>query len=222
MAERTAVRTPWTPQAVRAFEERCLAPISTGADLLELVCDLVDQLGRSFAKADMSSRPVIETAKDEGAVRDWLGSTLEQMSNGRFTCYREAQVMDQRRPDLIAAATSAPVEVALELKHDQKNWTLPQLGHALSVQLAEQYLQPAKRRHGVLVISNHRDSKFWLDKDEGKRVAFPAAITRLQKQAAAIDRNSAGLIRVEVRGLDAAPRGRRGGAAKDVGAAASA
>ena len=101
------------------------------------------------------------------------------------------------------------------MKHDDKGWTLSALRHALRVQLAEQYLLPANRRHGVLVITNHRDAKFWRDMEEKVRVGFDEVIALLQAEAASIATNSSGPIKVEARGIDAAPGKRAVAEAKD-------
>lgn len=215
IAERAADRARWSKTEVREFETARLAPIMRGADLLDLVCSLLDTIDWEFRKADMSARSVVETARDEAAVQEWLGSTLEQRSGGRFRCARESQVADDRRPDIVVTATRAPVEVAVEMKHDEKGWTLPDLSHALATQLAERYLQPAGRRHGVLVVTNHRDAKFWRDEVSGERVTFGEALARLQAEARGIVANASGPIRVCVHGIDAAPSRRRVDPAKD-------
>jgi hypothetical protein len=193
---------------VLAFESRKLAPIATGSDLLTLVCSLMDTLDWEFRKADMSDRAVVETAKDEESVQEWLGTTLVRMGGGRFRCDRETQVAANRRPDITVTATQVPVQIAIEIKHDEKGWTMPNLRFALATQLSERYLYPANRRHGVLVITNHRDAKFWRERRSGERILFGEAIEKLQAQAARISSNSTGPIEVAVRGLDASP-GRR-------------
>lgn len=215
IAERAADRERWSETDVFAFETGRLAPITRGGDLLDLVCSLLDTIDWEFRKADMSARAVVETARNEAAVQEWLGSALEQKSGGRFRCARETQVADDRRPDIIVTGTRSPVEVAIEMKHDEKGWTLDDLGEALTTQLAERYLQPANRRHGVLVVTNHRDAKFWRDNASGERVDFADAIVRLQGEARGILVNDSGPIRVEVRGIDSAPARRQVDPAKD-------
>ena len=205
IAERSADRAPWTEHAVRRFEADRLAPVATGADLLELTCALVDELSWGFRKADMSARAVIESARDEAAVQQWLGSSLQAMGGGRLLCHQEARVAGAKRPDITVTATSAPAEVAIEVKHGEKGWTIPELRHALRTQLAEQYLQPGNRRHGILVITNHRAAKFWRDPDGKRKVGFDAVIAALSREAATILANSSGAITVAVRGIDAAP-----------------
>jgi hypothetical protein len=209
MAEAGGERAPWTETEVRAFEADLLAPIRTGGDLLKLVLGLLDRIDWEFGKEDMSTRAVVETARDENAVQEWLGSTLQRMGGGRFRCQREPLVAGGNMPDINVIASSAPVEVAIEIKHDEKGWTRTALSHALADQLTERYLQPEARRHGVLVITNHRDAKFWRDAAQKKRLGFAEVINRLAREAAAIRRNSSGSVTVAVRGLDASPRRRR-------------
>lgn len=130
------------------------------------------------------------------------------MGGGRFRAKREAQVAGNKRPDLVLSGGNPVVEVAIEIKHDEKSWTLPELRHALHHQLTEQYLLPASRREGILVISNHRDRKYWRDVEGGKPIYFRDLLALLQREAAVIERNSAGFVRVAVKAIDAAP-GRR-------------
>jgi hypothetical protein len=204
IAERAADRPPWTPEQVIQFEAHRLAPIATGDDLFGLVGDLIEEIDWSFSHGDMSARAVVESASNEEAVQQWLGKTLEAMSGGRFVCHQEAQVAGAKRPDLVVTATSAPVEVAIEIKHDDKGWTLPQLSAALRHQLAEQYLQPERRRHGFLVVTHHRSSRFWRDNSARRRMGFAEVMKRLAREASDLTANSSGAVRVSARGLDAA------------------
>lgn len=206
IAEQSAERPPWTPSKVRLFEQKKLAPITTGEDLLGLACDLLDKIDWDFQNADMSARSIVEPAKSEKQVQEWLGSTLNTIGLERFRAHREAVVAGDNRPDLILGATSAPVEVAIEIKHADKKWSVTDLVEALHGQLAGQYLLPANRRHGLLVITNHRSARYWRDTAGGERISFGELIAMLQAEAAAIAANSAGPIKVEVRGLDAARR----------------
>jgi hypothetical protein len=205
IAERAADRPPWHPEQVIRFEADRMAPIATGDDLFSLVGDLLEEIDWSFSHGDMSARAVVESAQNEEAVQQWLGRTLETMSGGRFVCHRESQVAGAKRPDLIVTATSAPVEVAIEIKHGDKGWTFPGLRAALRHQLAEQYLQPDRRRHGFLVVTHHRSSRFWRDNASQRRIGFSEVIGRLAREATDLTANSSGAVRVGARGLDAAP-----------------
>lgn len=182
-----------------------LAPIANGADLMGVALDLLDAIEASFGENDMSSRAVVGTAENEAAVQEWLGDALNLRSDGRFHAHREAQVVHDDRPDIILSSTSSTDQLAIEVKHGDMGWSLAALREALAAQLAEQYLLPTNRRHGILVISHHRETRFWKDKAKRRRMSFSALIADLQRQAETITSNATGPITVAVRGLDATP-----------------
>lgn len=202
IAENAAERPTWAAKDLRPFEERKLAPVATGSDLLNLTCDLIDQIQWDFDNADMSPRSVVVLATEEKEVQEWLGWALPVMANERITAVRETVVAEEKRPDLTFAAANAPVEVAVEIKHGGKSWSHARLSNALRKQLAGQYLRPAKRRHGVLVVSHHRNKR-WRDARTKAPITFAELMARLKEEAEIINDAAAGMIRVEVRGLDA-------------------
>lgn len=205
MAERNSERPAWPATALKGFEDKMLAPIASGADLMSVALDLLEAIEASFGESDMSSRAVVGTAENEAAVQEWLGDALNLRSDGRFHAHREAQVVHDDRPDIILSSTGSTDQLAIEVKHGDMGWSLAALKQALAVQLAEQYLLPANRRHGILVISHHRETRFWKDKAKRRRMSFADLIAELQKQAEAITSNATGPIMVAVRGLDATP-----------------
>lgn len=205
MAERNSERPVWAAPALKAFEDKALAPIANGDDLMGVALDLLEAIEASFGESDMSSRAVVGTAENEAAIQEWLGEVLNLRSDSRFHAHREAQIAHDDRPDLILSSTSSPDQLAIEVKHGAMDWSLAMLSEALSVQLAQKYLLPANRRHGILVISHHRETRFWRDKAKRRRMSFADLIAHLQQRADAIVANSAGPIKVAVRGLDATP-----------------
>ncbi len=136
-------------------------------------------------------------------MQPWLAEQLALRGRESITIAREKEIALGDLPDLTVSSTSAPVEVAIEVKHGDKEWSLPDLQSALSTQLAEDYLKAANRRHGVLVITNHRGSRFWRDRAQRRKIDFPTLIQILSEQASRIHANNSGPIVVRVRGLDA-------------------
>jgi hypothetical protein len=216
MAERNSERPAWPAAALKAFEDKAFAPIANGDDLMGVALDLLEAIEASFGESDMSSRAVVGTAENEAAIQEWLGDVLNLRSDNRFHAHREAQIAHDDRPDLILSSTSSPDQLAIEVKHGAMDWSLAALSEALAVQLAQKYLLPANRRHGILVISHHRETRFWRDKAKRRRMSFSGLIAHLQERADAIVANTAGPIKVTVRGLDATP-GRKTEAATDQG-----
>jgi hypothetical protein len=115
----------------------------------------------------------------------WLVEQMNARARGRFHAFREAEVAAGDKPDVIVASTSAPCEVGIEVKHGGKGWTARDLEHALRSQLAEDYLKPENRRHGVLVITHHRDRR-WLRVSDNKPISFSELIAWLSEIVATV------------------------------------
>ncbi|TIV15228.1 MAG: hypothetical protein E5V95_27255 [Mesorhizobium sp.] len=201
-AEKDCEPPAWDTLEVRQFERTHTAPIKTGADLMRLVMSVLDEICFQLKKGDVSSRPLLERAKDEDEARNWLTEQLMLRAKGRFHAYREAEVALSDRPDVVIASTSAQCEVAIEVKHGGMGWTFRQLDNALRIQLAEDYLKPATRRHGILIITNHK-SRIWIDPQTNERHGFEELISILAKAANSMTGNSSGPIEVACVGVDA-------------------
>jgi hypothetical protein len=83
-------------------------------------------------------------------------------------------------------------------------WTVRQLEKALQKQLADDYLKPESRRHGVFVVTHH-GTRTWLHPETRKVLIFPELIAYLADFASTLRSNTCGPIEVAVRGIDASP-----------------
>lgn len=203
LAEEASEKPVWSGKQVEVFEETHLSPVRTGGELLKLACAVIDDLDTEFRTWDYSIKPLVETAKDEFAIQNWLAREFERLSNGRYLTAREKQVKNERRPDLALSVGITGSEVAIEIKHGEKSWTLPELKYSISNQLAHDYLLPPKRRAGLFVITNHRDTRYWFSEDKTQRLDFRTVVKELTDYAASITSNAEGFIELAVRGLDA-------------------
>jgi hypothetical protein len=201
-AERDAEFPAWTIPEIISFEHHHAAPVKTGDDLLQLVLAVLNDIVFRLASGDATSRPLLERAKDEEEVQNWLVEQMQYHSHGRYHAYREAQVAQRDKPDVIVASTSVPREVAIEVKHGGKGWTINQLEDGLRIQLASDYLKPSTRRHGVFVVTHHRDRR-WLDPSTRRPLSFDAVIGRLSEVAVRLVENESGAIEVRCVGINA-------------------
>jgi hypothetical protein len=201
-AERDAEYPAWTIPEVIAFETKHTAPVKTGAELLRLVLGILNDIVFRLTKGDATSRQLLERATDEDEVQQWLTEQMQLRSQGRYHAYREAQVAQGDKPDVIVASTAAQCEVAIEVKHGGKGWTANQLEQALRIQLAVDYLKPTTRRHGVLVITHHRDRR-WLDPSTRTPLSFEAVINWLSDIAATLVETDNSAIEVHCVGINA-------------------
>jgi hypothetical protein len=201
-AERDAEYPAWTIPEVITFETQYTAPVKTGADLLGLVLGVLADITFRLDKGDSTSRQLLERARDEDEVQNWLTEQIHLRSFGRYHAYREAQVAQGDKPDIIVASAAAQCEVAIEVKHGGKGWTATELEQALRIQLATDYLKPLTRRHGVLVITHHRDRR-WLDPSTRKPLSFEAVISWLSDIAKTLVETDSGAIEVHCVGINA-------------------
>lgn len=200
-AERDAELPEWGPSEVLAFERQYVAPAKTGEALIRVVMGVLSDIQSSFLNADATSRALIQNATDEVQVQEWLAEQINFRSKGRFHAHREAQIALGDKPDIIVSSTVAQVEVAVEIKHGGKDWTVIDLEKALRKQLVEGYLKPVTRRHGVLVVSRHT-MRTWRDPQTKAVISFHDVIGRLQTLSTSIIRNELGPVEVYTFGID--------------------
>jgi hypothetical protein len=203
-AEQDAELPAWSAADVVAFEKRHAAPAKRGADLFRIACAILDDIKTGFLQDDASSRLVLASAADEEAVQQWLAEQFRFRSKQRFHVYREVEVADKKEPDILLSSTAAAVEVAVEVKHSGKGWTVRQLEDALRAQLVGAYLRPANRRHGILVITGHGERR-WQDPNSEAMLDFDQLLGHLRRVAATLQRNDIDSVDVAVIGLDASP-----------------
>nr|VFK55062.1 MAG: hypothetical protein BECKTC1821F_GA0114240_100664 [Candidatus Kentron sp. TC] len=194
---------PWTPAQVRDFEAQYVAPVQSGEGLLRVVWNVLSDIQSDFhGKSDASSRAVLQRAENEKEVQEWLAEQMGLRSKERYHVHREPEASRGNKPDIVISSTAAKVDVALEIKHGGKGWSINDLKKALQKQLAENYLKPEERRHGVLVITYHGEKK-WRHPKTKKRIEFDQLIEYLRGIADSIEKNPYDPIQVRVFGLNA-------------------
>ncbi len=168
--------------------------------LLGVLSDVQDDM----TSGDSSSRDLLQKAESEAQVQEWLSEQVRLRSNGRYHVHRETEVSGGNKPDIVVSATAALAEAAIEVKHGgrEKGWSVRRLESALTKQLAENYLKPASRRWGVLVVSHH-GNRTWRDPDTRAVLQFRDVIDRLERLAAKTTQNSLGPVGLQVFGIDA-------------------
>lgn len=203
MAERASDATVRTVADVLALERRRITLVRSAADLFRLTLSVLDDIQFDLDHGDASPRKALAAATDENAVQNLLAHELRLRAHGRYHVHREAQIALDDMPDILISAVGAPYEVAIEVKHGGKDWSARVLDEALRTQLAEDYLKPATRRHGIFVLSSH-GPRTWKNPETGQIMEFRDLLIWLGDNAAGITTNASGPIKLLVRGLDAA------------------
>jgi hypothetical protein len=201
-AERDAEFAPWQPGQVHSMESLHAAPISTSDDLMRVVLSVLADIQRDLTNEDASSRKLLLAAENEDQIQNWLHEQLRLRSRGRYHAHREPEVAEKNEPDIVVSAISAPIELAIELKHGGKeSWTVLKLVAALRTQLIEDYLRTQSRRRGILVITHH-GNRTWRAPEDNAPLNFAALIERLQNLAKSLTSNATGPIKAAAVGID--------------------
>lgn len=203
IAERDSDLPPWTTAQVLQLEQRHTLPVRFGSDLLRVVIAALKNIQYVFDHGDASSKELLTTARDEGAVQNWLAEQLKLRSKERFHAFREVVVADENRPDVTVSSASSIDELAIEAKHANKGWTLRDLEEAVRTQIAKKYLRASNRRHGILVVTLH-GSRTWRRGRGQPALSFDEVIAHLQSIASVIKKNDTGPVELRVIGLSAA------------------
>jgi hypothetical protein len=103
------------------------------------------------------------------------------------------------RPDLTLSATTVQFEVAIEIKQAD-SCTANELPDALTIQLAEDYLKPQSRRHGILFLTDHGRKK-WKHPKTKQKLSFDEIVQWLNKTASQMKCNSSGQIEISAFGI---------------------
>ena len=204
MAERDSERPPWKEEEFFDFEKNNNTPIKTGGDLYSLSKIVLEDIKENLQKGDASSKGLLKKLReidrdDEDSVQNWLAEQLIFRSKERYHTHRESEVAEKDRPDIIISATTALVEVAIEVKQAD-SWSPNELKKALTKQLSEDYLKPQTRRHGILFMLDNGRRK-WKYPGTNKPMFFEDIIRWLKNIANDIDTNSSGHIGVSVFGI---------------------
>ena len=206
MAERDTESPPWTEDEIVTFENEHIAPIKNGDDLYRVVLAVLDDIRHQFAHGDASSKRLLSKLAvidkdDEESVQNWLAEQLSLRTNGRYHVHRETEVANKDKPDIIVSGATAQVEVAIEVK--QADSLSPnELKGALTQQLAEDYLKPHIRRHGVLFMTDH-GRRQWKHPLTRKKLSFDGLLAFLSGVSNVTTKNSTGKVQVSVCGIDA-------------------
>jgi hypothetical protein len=201
-AERDSEPPAWTEREVVNFERTWTTPVKTGADLLRVLMGVLDNIQHDLVHGDVTTRPLLQRAKNEDEVQNWIVEQINHRSRGRLHAHRETQVALGDKPDVIVASTAAPCEVAVEIKHGGMGWTARQLEDALRIQLAIDYLKPAHRRHGAFVVTHH-GPRTWRHPDTRETMTFDVLMQWLSSIAETLIESPNGAIEIRCQGIDA-------------------
>ncbi|MDB4956297.1 MAG: uncharacterized protein JWO36_3866 [Myxococcales bacterium] len=151
--------TPWTEDEVLAVERNDERRPTTQADLFALVRTHIADVDRLISdRDDFSYRAVFSHETDETELQLWAASTLRQRARGLYEVIRENVVGRRKKVDISAVMPGAG-QVPIEIK-PLGTYPFKHLKRVIVEQLLGQYMQPADREHGILLLVR-RDRMRW-------------------------------------------------------------
>ncbi len=102
-------------------------------------------------------------------------------------------------------STGSGHEAIIELKIGEKKYSAADLKTLLKDQLVTKYMAAENCRSGCLLITVN-SSRTWIHPETGKAMNFEALIAMLNDEAARIEKDMGGSLRLMARGLDLQPR----------------
>jgi hypothetical protein len=125
-AEQDADLKPWTPEAVKEFNDRLDRIPSTHRELADLAVLRLLDLKDDLEEGDDSVAAVVKKITEETMLRNYIGHELRQKASGRYSIPQEEELADAKKPDLRFHAIAIDAPVPCELKIADK-WTGPSL-----------------------------------------------------------------------------------------------
>jgi hypothetical protein len=211
------VQPAWDERDAHKIEQEVDLIPRSGDELFALVERRLRQLSEDVTESDFSDGPLLAlldrppgsdeatwAREREKVVQSWVAKNLKDRAQGRYAIVREAEVADQKEPDiLVIGQGSTAAQVVVEVKIAD-NWSVKALVEALLRQLADQYLRPVARRHGILHLMRLDPGRTWKHPDTGRSLSFDGLLTYLDDVGKSKLRNSTGAISLALASVDAA------------------
>lgn len=179
-------------------------PPLTRDDMFSLMADRLDDIGELLLRDD-TPRGAWALISDEYLMRQQLARELRTSSNGAYKVNQEAVTADEKETDIRLCSTASEHEGVIELKIGDKDRSGAVLRATIKDQLVTKYMAPASRKSGCLLITLSQDRE-WEHPDTGRRINFEQLIEMLREEAAKIELEMGGSVRLTVVGLDLRPR----------------
>ena len=175
------------------------------ADLFHLAMSRLGKFKEEVESAEISIRRDCGAHWQESDYQDWLQRWLKTAAHDLYTIPSEAKVDPGKFPDLRFEAPGVDGAVCVEAKVATfDHWSYAKLEERLRNQLIGQYLRAQNARFGVYALFRANPDRRWED-DDGKKLDWPALLSRLQAVANAVAAARPDIDQVVVLGIDVTP-----------------
>lgn len=196
----------WRAADIREFTVANEAAPRTDADLFGITLKRLDDLKYAVELSDLSIRARLTPADDEYALRHFTAVELESRARGRYSAPQEAEIDEEKRPDLRVINPAVDGPVCIEIKWAE-NWTLQELLDALENQLVGTYLRPHATHYGVFLLGMiARGGKtHWVNPAGGPQLNFRQVVEVISARAVVLQVQTPGIAGLEVVAVDFRP-----------------
>ncbi len=200
MEEKIDLESPliWQEKDILEFEKRHEHDPLTVDDLFEIGLKRIIEIKDNLETGDYSLRDLFTESTTESKLQKFIAQRLEEVSRGRYSVVREAEVDNKKKPDLRLLYLDLP-PVSIEIKWAHK-WSCRELESSLKEQLVSQYLRDPNTTHGIYLLVNAKPGKTWICNK--KRKNFKDLTGHLKQLAREIEQERECVNRLEVIGIN--------------------
>lgn len=191
---------PFDEKSVVALDEHGDLPPLTRDEMFALLGDRLGDLEETLLRDD-SPRAAWALIQDETIMRQQIAREFRLGARGAYKVDQEAVTADEKETDIRLRSTGSDQEAVIELKIGEKPRSASDLRTTLMDQVVVKYMAAENCRAGCLLITvnSHRT---WQHPETGALLDLPALVDFLNGEAAKIERDFGGSLRLSVRGLD--------------------
>lgn len=179
-------------------------PPLTRDEMFTLMADRLDDIDDTLLRDD-SPRAAWALIDDEKIMRQQIARELRSSANGAYTVDQEAVTADEKETDIRLRSTGSAHEAIIELKVGEKDRSAADLKATLKDQLVVKYMAAENCRAGCLLITI-KTPRTWQHPETGATLNLAGLVDMLNEEAARIEREMGGSLRLIARGLDLQPR----------------
>lgn len=172
----------------------------TEAQLYEQVLARLEELRKNLEEGPFSERDLFRPGILEKFLQRWLAAKFRETQNRRFSVHREEEVDDDNMTDIQLSCPAGNVCVEIKPVDSTRSYSANSLTDTLRTQIVGQYLRGTNSTRGILVLMQ-LDNKSWSIPGGATGQAFPALVSYLETQAAAIKASSTGVNELTVFGM---------------------
>ena len=194
----------YTEADILALDRFSELPPRNRDEMFQIMADRLDDL-RELLLRDDSPRAAWALIKDETILRQSIARELRNAARGAYNVDQEAVTADGKETDIRLRSTGSLHEAIIELKVGEKGRSGSELRATLKDQLLLKYMAGENTRTGCLLITS-AGPPFWKHPDTGAALDLRALIVMLNEEAAKIEEEMGGVVRLMVFGLDLRPR----------------